>query len=90
MFPYSTAPYRSVKEIQDFLIKNPYSSESQIQQQVFGYYRNLSWQSNKKYADMLRRGLNKGLYVRIEWRKKTGDTRSRFWYYVPEKVQNNL
>jgi hypothetical protein len=86
----SPAPYRSVKEIQDFLIKNPHSSESQIQERVFGYFRNSSYQSNKKYADMLRRGLDKGLYARIEWRRKTGDTRSRFWYYVPEKVKNNL
>jgi len=86
----SPAPYRSVKEIQDFLIKNPHSSESQIQERVFDYYRNSSWQSNKKYADMLRRGLDKGLYARIEWRRKTGDTQSRFWYYVPEKVKNNL
>ena len=86
----SPAPYRSVKEIQAFLLQNPHSSESQIQERVFCYFRNSSYQSNKKYADMLRRGLDKGLYARIEWRRKTGDTRSRFWYYVPEKVKNNL
>ena len=31
------APYRSVKEIVKFLIKNPFQTESEIQKQVFGY-----------------------------------------------------
>ena len=83
-------PYRSVKEIQEFLIQNSHSSESEIQQKVFGYFRNETWESNKKYADMLRRGLKKGLFKRIEWKRKTGDTRSKWWYYVPEEVKNNL
>jgi len=90
MYYKSPAPYRSVKEIQSFLLDNPFSSESQIQERVFGYFRNSSYESNKKYADMLRRGLDKGLYKRAEYRKKSGYDRSRFWYYIPDQVKNNL
>ena len=75
------APYRSVKEIVQFLIDNPFKSESEIQEQVFGYYRNSSYESNKKYADMLRRGLSKGLYSRILL-KEENDSRALYKYYV--------
>jgi len=86
----SPAPYRSVKEIQSFLLNNPFSSESQIQERVFGYYRSGNFYSNKKYADMLRRGLAKGLFKRVEYVKKRGYDKSRFWYYIPDNVKNNL
>jgi hypothetical protein len=81
MWP-QTAPYRSVKEIVNFLIENPFRTESEIQEQVFGYYRNSSFFSNKKYADMLRRGLNKGLIKRIIWKRKS-EGRAFYRYYVP-------
>jgi hypothetical protein len=77
----SPAPYRSVKEIVDFLKTTNYKTESQIQEQVFGYYRNSSYESNKKYADMLRRGLQKGLIKRLLWKKKS-DSRNYYYYYV--------
>jgi hypothetical protein len=77
----SPAPYRSVKEIVDFLKTTNYKTESQIQEQVFGYYRNSSYESNKKYADMLRRGLAKGLIKRLLWKKKS-DSRNYYYYYV--------
>jgi hypothetical protein len=83
MWP-QTAPYRSVKEIVSFLQKNPNSSESQIQQQVFGYYRNSSYESNKKYADMLRRGLAKGYYSRVA--DKSYNDGSTYRYFI---VENN-
>ena len=75
---WNTAPYRSVKEIVEFLKQNPNQTESEIQEKVFGYYRNSSIFSNKKYADMLRRGLTKGLIVRTEQKKN----QSRFVYNV--------
>lgn len=78
----SPAPYRSVKEIVAFLQKNPYSSESEIQEQVFGYYRNSSFFSNKKYADMLRRGLAKGYYTRVaDKSRKDGST---YRYFIQD------
>jgi hypothetical protein len=75
-------PYRSVKEIVNFLIENPNKTESEIQEQVFGYYRNSTWESNKKYAEMLRRGLQKGYYKRYLWKMKS-DSRKLYRYYVP-------
>ena len=82
---WKPTPYRSVKEITAFLQKNPFRTESQIQEQVFGYYRNSSYFSNKKYADMLRRGLDKGLIKRIIWKRKSDD-RALYRYYVPTNV----
>ena len=77
----SPAPYRSVKEIANFLKDNPFQTESQIQEKVFGYFRNSSYESNKKYADMLRRGLAKGLYKRILL-KEERDSRALYKYYI--------
>ena len=82
-------PYRSVKEIVKFLIKNPFQTESEIQERVFDYYRNETWVSNKKYADMLRRGLAKGYYKRILWKTKS-DSRNLYRYYVPTSVKENF
>ena len=82
-------PYRSVNEIVEFLIKNPFQTESEIQEDVFGYFRNETWESNKKYADMLRRGLQKGLYKRFLWKKKN-DSRNLYRYYVPTSVKENF
>ena len=82
-------PYRSVNEIVKFLIKNPFRTESEIQEDVFSYYRNETWESNKKYADMLRRGLQKGLYKRFLWKKKN-DSRNLYRYYVPTSVKENF
>ena len=75
-------PYRSVKEIVAYLEQNPFKTESEIQENVFDYYRNETWESNKKYADMLRRGLDKGYYKRILW-KTESDSRALYRYYVP-------
>ena len=85
---WKPAPYRSVKEIANFLVDNPFQTESEIQEQVFGYYRNYSNYSNKKYADMLRRGLDKGLIKRIYWKRKN-DSRPLYRYYVPSSANNN-
>jgi len=81
-------PYRSVKEIVHHLIHNPFKTETEIQVEVFSYYRG-GWESNKKYADMLRRGLEKGLYKRILWKTKS-DSRNLYRYYVPTSVKENF
>ena len=41
-------------------------TENQINTKAFGYTRGASFGSNKKYADMLRRGLVKGIIGRVE------------------------
>jgi hypothetical protein len=82
-------PRNSVKQIVQYLIENPFQTETEIQENVFDYFRNETWESNKKYADMLRRGLSKGLYKRILWKTKS-DSRSLYRYYVPTSVKNNL
>jgi len=70
----------SVKQIVEFLDLTVCASENTIMKSVFGYDRNSTWMSNKKYAEMLRRGLRKGLYRRFE-SKFTG-IRSRVFYYT--------
>ena len=41
-------------------------TENQINTKAFGYTRGASFGSNKKYADMLRRGMIKGIIDRVE------------------------
>jgi len=69
----------SVKEVVEYLKSNPMSTETEIQQGVWGYYRGSTWESNKKYADLLRRGLRKGLYSRVEIKNSR---RSKFFYFI--------
>jgi hypothetical protein len=77
-------PRNSVNQIVEHLIKFPFQTESEIQEDLFGYFRNETWESNKKYADLLRRGLAKGLYKRILWKRKS-DSRNLYRYYVVNK-----
>ena len=69
----------SVKEVVEYLKRNPMSTETEIQQGVWDYYRGSTWESNKKYADLLRRGLRKGLYSRVEIENSR---RSKFFYFI--------
>ena len=65
-------------------------TENQINTKAFGYTRGASWGSNKKYADMLRRGMKKGIIDRVEipsnainlTRINTKPTRARFIYFA--------
>lgn len=68
----------SVKQIVQYLSSNNFRTEAQILLDVFDYDRNTSWESNKKYADMLRRGLRKGIIKRTE--VDLGKT--KFVYYI--------
>jgi len=84
-------PRNSVKQIVEYLIENPFRTESEIQEDVFDYFRNAPSQlePNKKYADLLRRGLSKGLYKRFLWKRKS-DSRNLYRYYVPTSVKENF
>ncbi len=71
-------PRNSVKQIVDYLKQNNFQTESEIQENVFNYFRNETIESNKKYADLLRRGVQKGLISRVK-HKKNG---SQYVYFV--------
>jgi len=71
-------PRNSVNQVVEYLKKNNFQTESEIQENVWNYFRNETWLSNKKFADLLRRGLNKGLYYRVAHSKN----KSRFVYFV--------
>mgnify|MGYP003639770556 FL=1 len=73
----------SVIQMVDALKRVGPMTETEIHKAAFAYDRNRSSQSNKKYADMLRRGLKKGIIGRMEWPKdaiKYG--RAQFIYYA--------
>jgi len=57
----------SVMEMVDVLKRIGPMTENEINKAAFGYDRSRGFGSNKKYADMLRRGIKKGLIDRIEW-----------------------
>jgi hypothetical protein len=70
----------SVKQIVEFLDLTVIATEGQIQKEVFGYYRkSKGGEANKKYSDMLRRGLYKGLYNRFEM--KVPGMKSKVFYF---------
>jgi hypothetical protein len=74
-------PRNSVNQIVNYLKQNNFQTESEIQENVFNYFRNETWLSNKKYADLLRRAVSKGLIYRVKHKKG----RSQFVYFiVPE------
>jgi len=77
----------SVHEMVDVLKRIGPMTENEINKAAFGYDRNTSFGSNKKYADMLRRGMRKGFISRQEvgpnFAKSLGyDGRSKFIYYA--------
>lgn len=73
----------SIKQVIAYLQENPFTSENQIMSTVFGYTRRSKYSDNKKYADLLRRGLYSGKIARIEAR--VSGKLDRFFYYVPKK-----
>ena len=58
-------------------------TENEITIAAFGYDRNTSYGSNKKYADMLRRGIHKGLIGRVETEMHG---KSKYAYYAEKQV----
>lgn len=75
----------SQKEILEYLSTVACATESEIQINVWGYYRNRSNVANKKYADMLRRALYTGKISRIRCAFSGKDTR-KYWYYYISKT----
>ena len=80
-FHYQRKTYNSVNEMIDVLRKKPFLTENELTWAAFDYDRNCNGGSNKKYADMLRRGLHKGIIKRIE--AKVEGKRAKFFYYIP-------
>ena len=73
----------SVHEMVDALKTVGPMTETEIFKAAFGYDRNNSIHSNKKYADMLRRGMKKGLISRVEMEGTT--SRAKFVYYAKKQ-----
>ena len=65
-------------EIIDFLKRNPGCSENEIMENVYNFHRKTSRESNKKYADCLRRALDSGKIRREEVKGKS----YRFIYFI--------
>lgn len=78
----------SVHDLVDTLKSHPLISENYLMWITYGYKRGVSIGENKKYADLLRRALNKGLIERVEV-KRDGDNRTRFYYYVPRQEKKS-
>ena len=72
----------SLKQILHTLAWKSFLTENEIMEVTFGYNRNTSSEPNKKYADMLRRGMAKGLIKRIK-ADNTG-VRSKYFYYLTD------
>ena len=79
--------YNSVRQMVACLKVNGAMSETQLLEDTFGYIRSTMGHSisNKKYADMLRRGLKKGIIKRCEIKdidKPNYHGNIKFLYYV--------
>ena len=70
----------SVQDMVEVLKVHGAMTENQINTKAFGYTRGASFGSNKKYADMLRRGMLKGIIDRVEL--KNTSTRAKFIYFA--------
>ena len=73
----------SINQIIDVLKWKQFLTENEIMFTAFGYDRNDTRASNKKYADMLRRGMAKGIIDRVEM-KNWRTSRSKYLYYLKE------
>lgn len=75
----------SIKQIISTLHQISFITENEIMRVTFGYDRNNTWESNKKYADMLRRGLRKGVISRV---RMDNLGREKYFYYLTEKEKS--
>jgi len=69
-------------EIVEYLKENPCRKESEIFFDIYNFTRD-GFDSNKKYADCLRRALYSGKIERKRVKLKGIDNRYYFRYYVP-------
>ena len=77
----------SVNEMVDVLKRIGPMEENDVHKAAFGFDRNNTHSSNKKYADMLRRGMKKGLIDRMEWPSnaiKYGN--AKFIYFATKQI----
>jgi hypothetical protein len=72
----------SQEEIVDYLKTTRFMSESEIQEDVWGYKRGETRESNKKYAEILRRALYSGKIKRVKMKIHGIDKRMVFRYYI--------
>ena len=77
----------SVRQMVACLKVNGAMPETQLLEDTFGYIRSCTIYSNKKYADMLRRGVKKGIITRqkvdSEFAKSLGyNGNTKFLYYA--------
>jgi hypothetical protein len=75
----------SVQQMVACLSVNGAMPETLLLENTFGYIRSCMISSNKKYADMLRRGLKKGIIKRCEIKdidKPNYHGNIKFLYYV--------
>ena len=89
----------SIKQMVSVLKQFGPMTENEITQTAFNYDRNyhgtVMGESNKKYADMLRRGITKGIIDRVEipsnainlTRINTKPTRAKFIYFATKEIQ---
>jgi hypothetical protein len=82
MFRKSKAPRNSQEDIVDYLKYKKFSTEGEIQKDVWGYIRGESREANKKYADILRRALRSGKIKRVRMKFHGIDKRMIFRYYI--------
>ena len=82
MFNNYKVKRNSQQEIIDYLKKSPCKTETEIQENIWGYYRGESFNANKKYADLLRRALYSGKIKRIRCKIHGVDKRKVYRYYI--------
>lgn len=78
--------FNTQQDLVDQLTKTPFLSETELMKAAFGYDRNNSWRSNKKYADLLRRALESGKVDRVAASKK--GSKARYFYFVRHNPKN--
>lgn len=73
----------SINQVIDFLRDDPFATEDQILDRVWGYSRYDRYSGNsKKYGELLRRGLYSGKILRAKVAFK--GNRSQFVYYLAD------
>ena len=82
MFRNNKVKRNSQFEVVDYLETYPCKTETEIQEEVWDYYRGQSSEANKKYADLLRRALHSGKIKRIRCKIHGVDNRKVYRYYV--------
>jgi len=78
----------SVQDMVEVLKVYGAMTENEINTKAFGYTRGASFGSNKKYADMLRRGMKKGIIGRIGFPDNAiKHGRAKFIYFATKSPQ---